>query len=433
MKKDMRKTKAQLVEELDALREKINAYEKLEKKLKVKESALKKCDERFQAIFDNTIVGIDIIDHSGEFVLVNRSLADMLGYTVEELSGLTITDITPKEDRNRSDESLFKLVKGEARKYHLDKKFLKKDGTIFWADLSVSIIENPPGEIDYIIGIVVDANKRKESEQKIQEYIELLESKNRVIEEHVRNLDFLNTKLLKSEAELKESNASKDKFFSIIAHDLKVPFTSFLGFTDYLATEIGDLTKEEINMIASQMNRSAHNVFNLLENLLHWARMQTDKIPFEPRIFHLNDALENIIPLFEPVAAKKGISLDIPAYRDLELFADQQMLQTIIRNLVSNAIKFTNTGGTVSLRAEEKKEFIQISVNDTGVGMDEKVRKKLFALDKGLTTLGTSNEKGTGLGLILCKEFVEKHKGTIFVESSPGKGSSFIFRLPKNG
>jgi len=232
--------------------------------------------------------------------------------------------------------------------------------------------------------------------------------------------------------ELASVNAQKDKFFSIIAHDLKSPFNSILGFSEMLKDEARDLDIDSIVQYASIINSSALHTFELLENLLDWARMKQGRIPFEPQKFLLNSLVNTEFEGLRNNADQKNIQLINGIHESLIVTADENMISTVLRNLISNAIKFTPKGGQVKVEVEVEVENSQviISVSDTGIGMKPETIEKLFKIETSFTTRGTENEKGTGLGLLLCKEFIEKHEGKIWVESEEGKGSTFSFSLP---
>lgn len=189
-------------------------------------------------------------------------------------------------------------------------------------------------------------------------------------------------------------------------------------------------TEERVEYI-DLMNKSAKNIFELLENLLEWSRSQTNKIENNPQKFDISVILKNNVELLAEIASNKGVELSMNSTENIFAYADVNMITTVIRNLTSNAIKFTPGGKKILLSAEKIDDKIEVSVSDNGIGISEKDQEKLFRLDVQHTTLGTSNEKGTGLGLILCKEFVEKNSGEIWVESEPGKGSSFRFTIPQ--
>ena len=203
-----------------------------------------------------------------------------------------------------------------------------------------------------------------------------------------------------------------------------------MDFPKYLSDEIDSLNKDEIKDIAKNINKSAKITNELLEDILMWARMQQGNIVFQPHELGLADIFGNVLEILKPGAYAKGITILCTNSDHSTVYADRDMLKTILLNLVSNAIKFTNTGGLIDISAERKDLGIIISVSDNGVGIPPENQSKLFNISEVLTTKGTANETGTGLGLLLCKEFVEKHGGKIWVESEAGKGSEFKFTLP---
>lgn len=229
---------------------------------------------------------------------------------------------------------------------------------------------------------------------------------------------------------LQELNATKDKFFSIISHDLKGPLNSLTSFSGLLINHTDALSKEDIQMLAKDLDKSVKNLFALLENLLEWSRSQTGNIEFKPESFDLGTVMEENRALLQNQAQNKKITLQNTNQASIPVSAHKQSINTVIRNLVSNAIKFTPEGGTVTLRAQVAQRQVKVSITDTGVGMSPEIVSKLFRIDTKHSTKGTADEKGTGLGLILCKEFIEKNGGRIGVESEPGKGSVFYFTLP---
>jgi len=237
--------------------------------------------------------------------------------------------------------------------------------------------------------------------------------------------------LYNQKKELQRINAEKDRFFSIIAHDLRGPFSSFLGVTQLLDEKLSELTKEDIQDFAASMRSSATNLFSLLENLLQWAKIKQGLIPFEPKNMLLfKIAEESIVNVHEP-AKNKGIGIENNIQEGVEVFADKNMLQTVIRNLVSNAIKFTPKGGKISLNAKVSEDkTVEVSVKDSGIGMNPVMMDNLFRLDVRTNRPGTEGEASTGLGLILCKDFIEKQGGKIWVESEEEKGSVFYFTVP---
>jgi len=231
-------------------------------------------------------------------------------------------------------------------------------------------------------------------------------------------------------SELNESNASKDKFFSIIAHDLKNPFQTIIGFSEMQKEEAQSGDSARVKEYAGLINISAIQTLRLLENLLEWANSQTGKIQFNPVSINLSEIFNEEFIVLNDMAKGKNIELKSFINDNLTFIADKNMIKTILRNLTSNAIKFTPKNGKVEVKAIIDNNHVEISVSDSGIGMTKDTIAKLFRIDTNLSTRGTENEKGTGLGLILCKEFVEKHGGKIWVESEDGKGSIFRFILP---
>ncbi len=231
-------------------------------------------------------------------------------------------------------------------------------------------------------------------------------------------------------AELKELNASKDKFFSIIAHDLKNPFNTIIGFSEILKEAALSKDTDVVYQYATIINDSSLQTYRLLENLLEWATSQRGKVPFVPVHLNLKDLINEEFLLLGDLAGGKKIELKSYLYEDLMIKADINMLRTILRNLISNAIKFTRRNGNIIVNAVVYKNILEISVSDNGIGMSADLMGKLFRIDANLSTRGTDDENGTGLGLFLCKEFVEKHGGKIWAESEQGKGSTFKFIIP---
>jgi signal transduction histidine kinase/ligand-binding sensor domain-containing protein len=260
----------------------------------------------------------------------------------------------------------------------------------------------------------------KYRERVLQRDKEILENK---VQEQTEEL------LLKNN-ELEVLNIEKDKLFSIIAHDLRGPFGTFLGLTQIMSEDFHSFNESELKSFAENMHCTAKNLYNLLENLLHWSRMQRQALPFIPREIELKNSVIDNLAWVMDTAKKKEIELSIDIPDDLKFEADESMLQTVIRNIVSNAVKFTPKGGKVSISSKIQDDFVEIIVRDNGVGMDEKLIANIFKIGNKSGRSGTEGEPSTGLGLIICKELIELHKGTIIVESAPQKGSEFIVKLP---
>ncbi len=233
-------------------------------------------------------------------------------------------------------------------------------------------------------------------------------------------------------AELQRLNANKDTLMSILAHDLRSPFNSILGCLDLLVNDLRQYDMDMIEKLITAVNSSAINAFNLLEDILLWTRSQSGALPFDPQEINLKLCCDELVKLFIPNAAEKNITINNAVTEKIKVFADIDMLNTILRNLISNALKFTAEGGNINIYAEQNHADVSITVSDNGVGIAPEVLSKLFDTTQMHSTRGTANEKGTGFGLLLCKRFVEKHGGEIHIKTELGKGSEIIFTLPVN-
>jgi two-component system, sensor histidine kinase and response regulator len=222
----------------------------------------------------------------------------------------------------------------------------------------------------------------------------------------------------------------KNQFFSIIAHDLRGPLGSSVGLAQLLNEEVEDYSREEIKEITEMLYESNKNSYKLLENLLDWARVQTGMIEFSPKKIVLNNLIQENVELNKLTALNKNIKLWFEASESVEVNADKNMIDTIVRNLLTNAIKFTGKNGEIKVQLQRKNNMAEISITDNGIGIPDNVKEKLFKINRKATQKGTNNETGSGLGLLLCNEFIAKHQGEIIAESEPGKGSVFRFTLP---
>lgn len=251
-----------------------------------------------------------------------------------------------------------------------------------------------------------------------------IQKKNYEIEQEKENI-------ANQKKELEAINASKDKFFTILGHDLKNPFSTVIGITDLLLKDFEKLEEEEKLKYISQINRYSKNAYNLLDNLLLWARSQTGSLKINFKRANVKSIVDNVIDLFEIKSNQKSISLDSNINADLHGYFDIDMITTVMRNLVSNALKYTNDNGNVTISAYEVGDMIQIEVKDTGVGISEQEQNDLFSIDKQTNIIETADKEGIGLGMVLIKEFISKNGGDIWVESELNVGSTFKFNLPK--
>lgn len=254
--------------------------------------------------------------------------------------------------------------------------------------------------------------------------------RNKTMKKKNAELEKKNALISEQNEKLIELNATKDKFFSIIGHDLKNPYQSLIGFSNILIQDYKELTEQEIKEFVGYIFEASEMGNRLLQNLLDWSRSETGRLKYEPEPFYLHEIINEAINLAANTSTQKDISIESSIPENLGVYCDRNMIYTVLRNLVSNAIKFSYRGGKIKISSSVKDSMVEVSVVDCGVGMNDARMEDLFKLDKRVTTDGTENEKGTGLGLYLCKEFIEKNHGSIMVVSQPGNGSTFIFTLP---
>jgi len=258
-----------------------------------------------------------------------------------------------------------------------------------------------------------------------------------IMKEDINSKDLLKAikfsiRRIRTENELRELNATKDKFFSIMAHDLKSPLSIFALATDTLVKEYDNLDRDDLNEYLIDLKDNAQNIYGLLENLLTWSRTQRGKINFTPDIFDLKFIIDGNVQLYQAAAHTKNVEIINLVTDEIRVYSDSNLINTILRNLINNAVKFTSADGKITVSVDSNIKYFQVNVTDTGVGMSELVVDNLFNLDFNTTTLGTDNEKGTGLGLIVCKEFIKLIGGEIWAKSKLGEGTTFSFTIPKN-
>lgn len=398
-----------LQQELQSLKQAFDASNALHEKeineLKQALAAVQSQEASFRQVADKAKVIISIVaDEVGNNLLyVNEEWTRVYGYSKEEAMKLKPIDFVAPEQRAFILENAAKrmMEKDPLTRYEL--KTITKSGEIKYFDFSPSIIQYNGRKAFLTTAIDITAQKKAED------------------------------KLRKSEAKQTEMNAQKDKLFSIISHDLISPFNSILGFSDLLLECIQENDLSGLESYATIIKQSAEQTLELLKNLLEWSRTQIGGTQFLPEIFDLGEVVLEIKGLLNVIAGKKQITIHHTPFSSTQVFADRSMLGTILRNLVSNAIKFTREGGDIFITAEKRTEDVLISVRDNGIGIESSRLSTLFRMDQSQSTFGTHNEKGTGLGLILCKEFVERHGGSMWATSEAGKGSTFSFTLPCPG
>jgi PAS domain S-box-containing protein len=361
-----------------------------------------KKDYYYNTILNNIGVPVFVKDEQSRLLIANDAFLKMIGFSRPDVIGKTLAELVPYDER----ESFLKIDKqviADGVENINEETFTIGDNkTLIISTRKRRFIDSSGKK--FLVGVIHDITERKKTEKSLKE----------------------------SEKKLKELNTTKDKFFSIIAHDLRTPFNNILGFSELLIENTKDSEVAESKIYSEIINSSAKNTLVLLDNLLNWAKSQTGQIKFNPKKLNLSSTIQEILDIYISTAKIKNISLNYIPSENIEVYIDQNMLKTVLRNLISNSIKFTNLNGKITINAVQKHNNIEITVSDNGIGMNEETKKKLFKIDTNITTPGTASEIGSGLGLILCKEFIEKQGGEIWVESELSKGSDFKFTFPIN-
>lgn len=372
------------------------------------EIALRKSEEKYRLIANNVDDVIWLMDRNFKYTYVSPSIEKLTGYRVNEYMKFSFEQYIEKKSLIEIQNAIMKRLQSEraqvkdAETRIWTHQYIHRDGYLLWVETTTRPLHDEEGKFKGLIGITRNIAERKAAEEALKE----------------------------SEENLRELNATKDKFFSIVAHDLKNPFHTILGLSELLLERLHRYDHQKIEHYVKHIRDASDAGHNLLENLLEWSRSQTGRIAFAPESVAMKEFIKEKIKPFTTLASQKRIKLYFSNIPDVCAYADKNMLETILRNLVSNAIKFTHPKGSVMISVFKAVNKVQVSVIDTGIGIQEKHKKDLFRIDEHRTTQGTANEKGTGLGLILCKEFVERNGGSIYVESQVDKGSKFTFTLP---
>jgi len=398
---------------------------------------IKKTEKFFDRILKNNNAIKLLVDiETNKIVNSNNAAQKFYGYSEKELHGKPIFDINVlKEDEVKAE---YKRAKEYGRDYFESKQ---KNSS---GEIKSVIVRSTPIKIQnrnyfYLIIHELKENKGEKTElSKTPPVFSLFSSKAdklldedlTLLEQNAKDLVSLSNRLAESEEKLKKLNASKDRFFSIISHDLKNSFFSIMGLSKILADPGNNDSPEKKLETAQMLHNSSKKLYSFLENLLGWARVQRGEIVFEPDEYNLFEIADEVVNIFKPKAEQAEIVLTNNINKTITVFCDQNMVKTILRNFVSNAINFTKPGGTVEINAKTIADNTEISVSDTGVGISEENINKLLQIDIKYIGTNVNGEKGTGLGLILCKEFVEKHGGKIWINSKLGEGSKFLFTLP---
>jgi len=390
--------------EFHAIAERMDAFFEAKKKLENEVQERKRAEDRILKLstaLEQSSETVVITDPDGNIEYVNKHFYDISGYTRAEVIGKNPRILSSGIQSREFYKNLWDTIaSGNVWKGEFLNK--KKNGDLYWEASSITPIKDLQGTIVNYLAVKEDITERKAAEAKLEQYAK----------------------------ELIESNISKDKFFSILAHDLKSPFHSLLGYTEILSNEYDTLNDKERRKFIGILRNTTKNVFDLLENLLEWSRMQSGRMEYKPETFDIHVMIEYVVDLLRANALKKDIRLLDNSSPDLLVTADKNMIRSVLQNLISNALKFTSSKGEVEVTTMENPGYVEVIVKDTGIGMSPEDLNKLFKIDVSFTRKGTSQEVGTGLGLILCKELLEKNTGRIWVESEKNKGTVFHFTLP---
>jgi PAS domain S-box-containing protein len=393
------------------LEERQEEIEEMAEEINAQSDKLRKFNEELERLSlvasktDNTVI---IMDGNGNFEWANDAF--------EKKYKMDLDTFRKEHGDNLRDNSshhnisaILNQVYITRKPYTYNSKFIDKSGTELWNQTNIFPVLDASDEVSNLILIDSDITDLKIAEKQIKKQHEEIELQAR---------------------ELQKTNATKDRLFSIIAHDLKNPFHSILGFTEILQQQYDDITPEKQQEFLNMIHASTQSAYELLENLLDWARTQTKKLNFNPVRLQLRDLAGEVISLQSLQASVKNITLVNDIESDTLVYADRNMLNTVIRNIVGNAVKYTREGGRVSLSARKNSTNVELMITDNGIGISESERTSLFDLERMNSSAGTSGETGTGLGLIVCHEFMKLNHGQIRVDSEPGKGSTFTLTLP---
>jgi len=394
--------------------------------------------EKLENLIDGIKVGTWEWEIKTGKLKVNNYWASILGYSLEELEPITLetfNSLTHPHDLEQVYSQVDLHFNGKIDLLELEIRMRHKDGRWIWIwDRGKLIKRDKDGNPELMIGVHIDISKQKEFEEEIKKTLFDLQETRKILEESLFERNELIEDLTQTKEKLEKINSEKDKFFSIIAHDLRSPLSSFVGLTKILSEELGNFEQDELQEMLVELRNSSSNVYKLLENLLEWSRLQRGVIKFEPESVDLAYFIDQNIALLKEAANLKNIKLSNLIDRKCYIEADPTMLNTIMRNLLSNAIKFTPRNGEVKIGAypSEDGNYAVIYVQDTGIGIEKENIDKIFSIEHKVNRPGTEGEPSSGLGLLLCKEFIEKHQGKIWVESEVGKGTTFYFTMKKS-
>lgn len=368
--------------------------------------SLNSAETPYRIIIEEMEEGAVTISEEGIILYCNRRFSSLVSTPSEQIVGRSFDTFIREEDRKKFSMLLQQGITGRS------KGEVSAHDCPDVSHLQLSLRSLPAGMLGKVCIIVTDISELKKHQMHLED----------MVNERTSDLEKINF-------QLNETNATKDKLFSVIAHDLRNPFTTLLGVSELLMENIRSYDTDKLEELLSHINSASKSAYFLLENLLIWARSQKGQLQFNPKPINISTLLKEITTSLSSFAMMKKITLLYTHTQNIIEYADENMINTVLRNLITNAIKFSNPDGQIEIYAVSNEEETAISVQDTGIGMTKETQNKLFS-NNHETTSGTAHEKGSGLGLILSRDFVEKHGGKIWVESELGKGSRFTFTLP---
>ncbi|WP_406660068.1 PAS domain S-box protein [Methanolobus sp. ZRKC3] len=365
--------------------------------------ALGESEERFRATFEQAAVGMCQSETGGAFLHVNQKLCDIVGYSSEELQDMNFRDITHPDDLKKEYSIVRSLMKGQESSYSMEKRYIRKDSSIVWVNITVSAMYSQDRKPTYFIGVIEDINERKRAEDE----------------------------LMRAKVAAENANRGKSEFLSNMSHELRTPLTSIIGYSDVMLSELSDGLNEAHKKYLSRINKSGNHLLELINNILDISMIESMNSDLVLEKMDPYSAIAGVKALVDPLAHNKNIDFTLTMSKDLpSMTVDVYKFKNILHNLLDNSMKFTQEGGFVNIDVTRKKNDLQISVTDNGIGISRADMDRIF--EPFVQADGSSRRKygGSGLGLILVKEYVMMHGGEVWVESEPGKGSTFTFTIP---
>jgi PAS domain S-box-containing protein len=366
------------------------------------EEALRQHEENLRGMYDSTTVGICVLDLQGRFIENNATWRRMLGYTEEEHRRLTNLDVTHPGDRDETRKLIVSLKKGDIGAYRQEKRFMRKDGSIFWGDISVAPIRDKSDQPQAIIGMLVNITDRKHMEEE----------------------------LIHAKQVAEDANKAKSVFLANMSHELRTPLNAILGFTELILDKIYGDVPEKIHEVLGRLDKNGRHLLGLINDVLDISKIEAGRLKLSLNEYSMQEVVQTVFTAVESLATEKNLALKIDVSQDLTIGkGDEQRISQVFLNLVGNAIKFTETG-EVRVEVSATDGTFLVAVSDTGPGISEADQKNIFEEFHQVDDSSTREKGGTGLGLSIVRRIIEMHGGRIWVESSLGKGSTFRFKLP---